>query len=145
MWQTTRIAILILLECQKSLNVKIALCDNGVKSALNQAWEESNPNAPLVPYGQLGSLKLEQGGWIVSDLGKFKVIRVGHGTRDSLPTIVGTKPQGMVLGWFHTHPDTSTEGYSPTFPSSDDVSFTRNVRVTGLVIHHKGIIVKPYK
>jgi RHS repeat-associated protein len=86
--------------------------DPGVARELDRAWLESNPFAPDVPRGTPGSLKVEQGGWIVRDwrdlsMGSFEVLRVAPGTRDSLPTIAGTRPSpafGILEGWFHTHP-----------------------------------------
>ena len=90
-------------------------------------------------------MKLEQGGWIVGSNGGFKVIRVAAGTRDTLATIVGTRPSGMVVGWFHTHPNTAAEGYAPTSPSNGDLGFTRlEAKAPGVVIHHNGMFLIPY-
>ena len=125
--------------------LQMALKDSGVSSSLSQAWQDSNPDAPSVLRGHSGSLKLEQGGWIVGSLGKFKVIRVAAGTRDSLATIQGTRPSGVVVGWFHTHPNTVAEGYAPTSPSAGDIGFTRQeAKVPGVVIHHNGMFLIPY-
>ena len=40
------------------------LNDSDVDAALQQAWQDSNPDAPEVPRGQSGSIKREQGGFI---------------------------------------------------------------------------------
>lgn len=107
---------------------------------MNRAWAESNPNAPAVPYGSPGSQKVEQGGWVTEGWfsGDLSVTRVAPGTRDTLPSIVGSRP-GLsclctVKGWFHTHPNTAAEGYLPFVASTPDVNFTRNyARVPGVI------------
>ncbi|QQX82580.1 hypothetical protein JK628_15220 [Shewanella sp. KX20019] len=126
--------------------LQMALNDQGVSSSLSQAWEDSNPNAPSVLRGFEGSLKLEQGGWIVGSNGEFKVIRVAAGTRDSLGTTVGTRPSEiMVIAWFHTHPNTAAENYKQ-IPSKSDLGFTRlEAKAPGVVIQHNGMLIVPYR
>ncbi len=116
--------------------------DPKVAGDMNQAWNESNPNAPDVPRGQPGSLKQEQGGWVTKGWlsGDYDTIRVPSGTRDSLN--LGAKPVGLfcgcsTVGWFHTHPNTIMEGYSP-YPSPQDVSATRSLRIPGVIKTHVG-------
>lgn len=121
-----------------------------VDSELKKAWIDSNPNAPEVPKGQPGSLKKEQGGWIVwkKDTGKLEVIRVAPGSRDGLGTIVGTRPKDStsqeVVGWFHTHPNTSNEGYTHG-PSIPDKNFQRlKAKAPGIIETHEGRKTIPY-
>jgi RHS repeat-associated protein len=115
-------------------NLPDAARDPAVRTAMNQAWEDSNPYAPNVPYGQPGSQKMEQGGWVrTTDHGR-EVTRVPHGTRDHLPTIYGTRPSGAEL-WFHTHPNNLGEGYYPSKASAGDIAFTRDeAKVPGIII-----------
>lgn len=123
--------------------------DGTVAGALNQAWTDSNPNAPEVPSGQPGSTKVEQGGWIIWNptANTFSVQRVPHGTRDGLAPIVGTKPAdtatAMVVAWFHTHPNTRAEGYGPD-PSGGDTGFTQSAQVPGIIKTHEGDKTIPY-
>jgi hypothetical protein len=120
------------------------LDDPLVSAALRQASYESNPHALEVSWGQQGSRKREQGGWIVWNkrTGRLRVVRVAPGERDGLASIVGTRPQNTaeqeVVAWFHTHPNTITEGYSPE-PSPSDLFFTRETaKAPGLVETHEG-------
>ncbi|BBM03575.1 hypothetical protein GL2_36490 [Microbulbifer sp. GL-2] len=126
------------------------MTDSTVISELNRAWVESNPNAPDVPRGTPGSPKKEQGGWVVQNVwtGKYTVIRVPAGTRDSLATISGTRPGWSIVhktvGWFHTHPNTVAEGYTHT-PSPGDIGFTKNyAKVPGVIKTHNGDQFTPY-
>lgn len=126
------------------------LADPVVDAALRQAWTDSLPFAPEVPFDQPGSMKREQGGRIVWNRkpGTVEVIRVLPGARDGLPTIQGTRPtndsEREVVAWFHTHPNTLQEGYLPD-PSPADVSFTCNVAlVGGLVETHDGRFLIPH-
>jgi hypothetical protein len=115
--------------------------DPAVIQKLNQAWNQSNPNAPPVRVGQPGSQKTEQGGWILMNeiTGQLLVVPVAPGTRDSLPSIVNSRPSVInqtVVGWYHTHPNTAAEGYS--YPASPgDVGFTRvEAKVPGVIKTH---------
>ncbi len=114
--------------------------DPVIAAELNKAWIESNPEAPSVPYGTAGSLKVEQGGWVTEGWfsGNLDVVRVSPGTRDSLPAIVRSRPSILCLctvkGWFHTHPNTAVEGYLPFIASPADLNFTLNyARVPGVI------------
>jgi hypothetical protein len=89
-----------------------------------------SPNAPAVQRGQLGSIKQEQGGWIVKNdnpwwkfwADNYSIERFPAGTRDSInPTV---RPVNAV-GVFHGHSNTRVEGYSPD-PSQADISRTQN-------------------
>ena len=126
------------------------LNDPLIDAALRRAWYESCPHAPEVPRGEPGSRKLEQGGWIVWNkrTGRLRVLRVLPGIRDGLATILGTRPPDIdheeVVAWFHTHPNTMTEGYSPE-PSPSDIAFARQTaRAPGLVETHDGRRIIPY-
>ncbi len=119
------------------------MSDPRVANQLNRAWAESNPNAPSILLGQPGSQKIEQGGWIVRWwlFGNYDVLRVAPGTRDSLPSIVNSKPLSIfftVVGWVHTHPNTVAEGY--TFAASPaDINFTQSyAKVPGVIKTHAG-------
>jgi hypothetical protein len=117
--------------------------DRNVKNALTTAWNETNPNAPAVQRGQLGSIQQEQGGWIVKTdnpwwkfwADNYSIERFPAGTRDSInPTV---RPVNAV-GVFHGHPNTRAEGYSPD-PSQADISWTQNTaRVPHVIITHEG-------
>ncbi|WP_282110060.1 RHS repeat domain-containing protein [Shewanella algicola] len=118
--------------------------DKRVQSKLNKAWEESNPGAPEVNRGALGSKKKEQGGWIVKnkESGALDVIRVPSGTRDQIKGLVGSRPtsNGLeVLAWFHTHPNSETEGYPPRSLSGGDIGFHKQeAKVPGVIITDTG-------
>ena len=121
-----------------------------VDAELKRAWAESNPGAPEVPSGQAGSIKQEQGGWIVwnKNTGKVQVVRVLPGTRDGLGTIAGTRPSETggdeVVGWFHTHPNTAKEGYTAD-PSPGDKGFQRAyAKAPGIIETHEGRKTIPY-
>jgi hypothetical protein len=116
-----------------------------VVAALAQAWTDSNPNAPDVPPNPPPSLKKEQGGWILWNCvtNAYRVIRVPAGTRDGLATIVGTRPSPArpekVVAWFHTHPNTTAEGYT-TGASPGDIGFTNSeAKVPGIIREHGGV------
>jgi RHS repeat-associated protein len=116
--------------------------DAKVASDMDKAWDASNPNAPDEPRGSPWSQKREQGGWVTRDLssGDYDTIRVPGGTRDML--YFGAKPDPSscrcsVVGWFHTHPNTIWEGYSPN-PSPQDLGFTKYLGVPGAIKTHVG-------
>lgn len=124
--------------------------DPFVDQELQRAFDESNPNAPDVPRGSPGSLKQEQGGWLVWNrtTGQVEVQRVPAGTRDGLGTIVGTRPPDnasqQVVGWFHTHPNTSAEGYGHG-PSAGDRGWQNaEAKVPGIIETHAGRQTIPY-
>jgi len=55
------------------------------------------------------------------------MLRVPPGTRDSLPTTNGTRPNCIIIcsveGWFHTHPNWNSEGYDGYKASPGDIAF----------------------
>ena len=122
--------------------------DPGVQLDLEQAWVDSNPNAPEVPRGQDSSLKAEEGGWIYQRrrTGDYLTVRIESGTRDSLSGLA-TGPIASdkydTVGWFHTHPNTAAEGYSPN-PSGSDKAFTNWAKIPGVIMTHNGIKYIPY-
>jgi RHS repeat-associated protein len=117
--------------------------DPNVAKALNQAWSQSNPNAPPVPSGRgsWNSQKMEQGGWILMNwvTGNLLTMPVASGTRASLP--IGRPPwivYHTVVGFYHTHPNTGAEGYLAD-PSDADRLFTANIaKVPGVIRTHVG-------
>jgi type VI secretion system secreted protein VgrG len=124
--------------------------DPRVDHDLKQAWTDSRPNAAEVPRGTPGSVKQEQGGWIVWDkkTGHVSTTRVPAGTRDGLGTIAGTRPADnadqQVVGWFHTHPNTGAEGYG-SGPSPADVGWQKAYgKAPGIIETHDGRQVIPY-
>jgi len=124
--------------------------DPTVHRALRKAWRDSKPNAPDIPFGSSGSLKSEQGGWIIwnKKTRRVEIERVPGGTRDGLATISGTRPEGtsdrQVVGWFHTHPNKNSEGYR-TGPGIGNIRFTHaEARVPGIIETHDGRIIIPY-
>jgi type VI secretion system secreted protein VgrG len=124
--------------------------DPRVDHDLKKAWAESRPSAPEVPRGTPGSLKQEQGGWIVwsEKTGKVSTIRVPGGTRDGLGTIAGTRPvespDQRVVGWFHTHPNVAAEGYG-SGPSPGDVGWQRaEGKSPGIIETHDGRKIIPF-
>jgi RHS repeat-associated protein len=120
--------------------------DAGVNKELNKAWTDSNPYAPDVPRGSLGSAKQEQGGWILQSLtSAYSVIRVPGGTRDSLSLAKPSVPPGYtIVGVFHTHPNTVTEGYSHV-ASPADIRFIQNyAQVPSVIMTHNGPVITPY-
>jgi hypothetical protein len=126
------------------------LSDQRVENELKKAWNDSNPGAPEVPFGSPGSLKKEQGGWIVWNrkTGQLAVTRVPAGDRDGLSPIVGTRPVDTadqeVVAWFHTHPNTLAEGYSQD-PSPRDIAFQHSeAKVPGIIETHEGRKTIPY-
>jgi hypothetical protein len=121
-----------------------------VDHELKKAWADSRPNAPEVPRGTPGSVKQEQGGWLVwaKNSGRVSVTRVPGGTRDGLGTIAGTRPADsenqQVVGWFHTHPNTAAEGYR-SGPSPADVSWQNAYgKAPGLIETHEGRMLIPF-
>jgi RHS repeat-associated protein len=125
--------------------VKNALNDPYVAAAMERAWSESNPDAPNVRNGQPGSLKKEQGGWVQKTSQGYLVTRVPGGTRSRLPGIIGTRPNGKVILWFHTHPNKREEGFRPNEASKDDINFTeREAKVPGIIKTYGPDIFIPY-
>ena len=117
-----------------------ALDDPGVQAELERAWNESNPDGP-------GDQKHEQGGWIVQnrETGEYEVIRWEEGSRDGIAA--GDRPdedEYTVVGWFHTHPNTEAEGYSPD-ASPADIELTNDyAQVPGVIETHDGRKIIPY-
>lgn len=135
-------------QCVPDVNTVMA--DPNVQAAIEQAWNDSNPNAPDVPPNPPPSIKQEQGGWIIYNCYNetYQIIRVAAGTRSSLPTIVGTRPNvshpEYLVAWFHTHPNTVAEGYSQG-ASLGDINFTNNsARTPGIIRSHDGYSVINY-
>ena len=121
--------------------------DPTVQQGFNQAWQQSNPDAPFVPQGQPGSQKQEQGGWILQSLfGGYSVDRVPGGTRNSLD--MGAKPLCLlfcsVVGDFHTHPNWNSEGYDGYIVDDADHAATMTYQVPTVILTHQGPIIDPY-
>ncbi|MFT3761567.1 MAG: RHS repeat-associated core domain-containing protein [Pseudoxanthomonas sp.] len=118
--------------------------DKQVRDQMEDAWVDSNPNAPAVPKGVPGSIKHEQGGWVIRHFGSEKpeLIRSAPGTRDQMSRDVLNKPSEFecacrVLGFFHTHPNTRAEGYMPN-ANGYDYLFQLEMGVPGMIRSHEG-------
>jgi hypothetical protein len=120
------------------------LADGTVRAELEAAWLASNPNAPAVPRGSPGSTKMEQNGWLLwnPETGAFSTIRLNNGlsTRDSFtmtdrPADTSTR---RVVAFYHTHPNTSAEGYVSD-PSAADRGVADWARLPGIIRTHDGI------
>lgn len=118
--------------------------DPGLKRQMERAWQDSNPDAPTVLWGQPGSLKREQGGWIVAPnlVGAPQLIRAQPGTRAQMGQDVLFKPSEFqcgcrVIGFFHTHPNTREEGYRPA-ANGYDYQFLEEMGVPGMIRSHEG-------
>jgi len=74
----------------------------------------------------------------------YEVWRAPEGANDSLKGIKGTIPPGKVVGWFHTHPSTASQGYLAG-ASPGDIGFTQAyARVPGVIVTHEGYKYIPY-
>lgn len=107
-----------------------ALADNAVVDAAIAAdWVASKPNTP----GQ----KREHGFWILRAPDNTISVKAfpSNGTNDSLTP--GPMPAGSIA-FFHTHPNTSAEGYAQE-PSTADKNFATARAIPGLVMSHSGM------
>ncbi len=105
--------------------------DPRIRPEIDKAWAESNP------YGS-GTAKQERGFWILrdSDTQALTVQQFpSNGTRDSL--MPGPMPDRSV-SFFHTHPNTSAEGYLQE-PSPADVRFANSRGIPGIIRSHDGM------
>ncbi|GAB2313674.1 RHS repeat domain-containing protein [Stenotrophomonas geniculata] len=118
--------------------------DPKVKGQMESAWNDSNPFAPAVRRGESGSLKRENGGWIVQFVGEegHELVRSPAGTRDRMSVESTRKPSEfecgcIVKGYFHTHPNTRAEGY---FPGTNgyDYEYQLQQGVPGMIRGHEG-------
>lgn len=115
-----------------------------LRRQMETAWEDSNPNAPTVKHGQPGSLKREQGGWIIrrDGYGEVDLVRSRPGSRSQMGQDVLQKPSEFacgcrVVGFFHTHPNTLAEGYQ-AYSNGYDYQFLEEMGVPGMVRSHEG-------
>ena len=108
--------------------------DPAVRSAINASWDASNPNTP--------GAKQETGFWVVRDdkTGQLSTVAFpSNGTRDSLtPGPVPSAPGQTVVAFFHTHPNTTSEGYI-SGPSPADLNFARATGLPGIIRSHDGM------
>jgi len=108
--------------------------DPVVSAEIDKAWTASNPNGP--------GAKKEKGFWVSKDdkTGALSVTPFpDNGTNDSLtPGSPPSEPGKKVVGFFHTHPNTTGEGYKQE-PSSADEAFAKSVGVPGLIRSHDGM------
>lgn len=118
--------------------------DERVLRQMETAWQESNPFAPPVKRGLPGSIKHEQGGWVIQPYGSGapELHRAAPGTRDRMGFDVVRKPSEFecgctVLGFFHSHPNTREEGYAPG-ANSGDYRFLYYMGVPGMIRSHSG-------
>lgn len=105
-----------------------------VAAAIDASWNASNPNTP--------GAKVETGFWVVRDdaTGALSVVQFpSNGTNDSLtpgapPAIDGK----TTVAFFHTHPNTTAEGYT-SGPSSADQRFADATGIPGIIRSHDGM------
>ena len=118
--------------------------DPKLRSQMEDAWRDSNPDAPPVRRGQGGSLKRENGGWVVQFAGEddFDLVRSPAGSRDRMSMESTVKPSEficgcIVKGYFHTHPNTLSEGYVPG-ANVYDYQYQIQQGVPGMIRSHEG-------
>lgn len=108
--------------------------DPVVTKAIDDAWVASKPDTP----GQ----KKEQGFWVLKDdkTGALSTVAFpSNGTNDSLTP--GAKPSQAgktVVAFFHTHPNTTDEGYV-NGPSPADQRFATAQGIPGIIRAHNGM------
>ncbi len=112
-----------------------AIANNpAVAAAIEKAWNASNPNTP--------GAKQEQGFWVMRDdkSGALSTVNFpSNGTRDSLtPGAVPAIEGKSMVAFFHTHPNTTAEGYT-NGPSTADQNFADRLGIPGIVQSHNGL------
>jgi hypothetical protein len=115
-------------------NVEAIANDPVVAAAIEKSWNASNPNTP-------GS-KQEQGFWVMRDdkTGALSTVNFpSNGTRDSLtPGAVPSIEGKTAVAFFHTHPNTTAEGYT-NGPSTADQKFADRIGIPGIIQSHNGM------
>ncbi len=118
--------------------------DPELRSQMEDAWNDSNPFAPSVKRGLPGSLKRENGGWIVEFPGQqgYTLLRSPPGSRDRMSIESVTKPSEFacgcrVRGYYHSHPNTIGEGYNPR-ANGYDYMYQIQQGVPGMIRSHEG-------
>jgi hypothetical protein len=107
--------------------------NSAVQGALTKAWDDSfQPNGAVT----------EQGGWIYwnPQSGEIQTRFAAAGDRSSLEALDSPDavPGFLVVGTFHTHPNTPSEGYKIE-PSAGDKWFGLLRGVPGLVVTEYGV------
>jgi len=112
--------------------------DPAIRKEIDAAWAASNP------YAVDPALKQENGFWILRD-NKSQALSVypfssNGATNDTMiPGPVPQEPGKAPAAFFHTHPNTSAEGYIST-PSSSDINFAnQTVKLPGIIRTHDGM------
>ena len=105
-----------------------------VAAAIEKSWNASNPNTP--------GAKQEQGFWVMRDdkTGALSTVNFpSNGTRDSLtPGAVPAIEGKTAVAFFHTHPNTTAEGYT-NGPSPADQNFADARGIPGIIQSHNGL------
>lgn len=108
--------------------------DPVVAAAIEKSWNASNPNTP--------GAKQEQGFWVMRDdkTGALSTVNFpSNGTRDSLtPGAVPAIEGKTAVAFFHTHPNTTAEGYT-NGPSPADQNFADARGIPGIIQSHNGL------
>jgi hypothetical protein len=108
--------------------------DPVIAAAIEKAWNASNPNTP--------GAKQEQGFWVMRDnkTGALSTVNFpSNGTRDSLtPGAVPNIEGKTAVAFFHTHPNTTAEGYT-NGPSTADQNFADARGIPGIIQSHNGL------
>ena len=109
------------------------LADRNVTKALDEAWADSKVDDP--------NLRHEEGGWIYMNLttGEITTRRASTGHQAAInlnnpPLVDGA----IVVGKFHTHPNPSSEGWTPG-PSPSDLLIDDRHGVPDLIRADDGI------
>ena len=110
--------------------------DPTVAAEIEAAWNASNPHGAGVD-------KKEHGFWILQDQStgeySFQHCPTATATRSSIDFVAVPNEAGKdVVGFFHTHPNTATEGYT-SGPSPADVNINTVTGVPGIIRSHDGM------
>ena len=86
----------------------------------------------------------EQGGWVIRPYGtgRPELHRTSPGTRDRMGYDVVIRPNEfecgcVIVGFYHTHPNTREEGYGPN-ANRGDYNFLYYIGVPGMIRSHSG-------
>jgi len=117
-------------------NLEAIANDPTVAAEIDRAWNASNPNSTT-------GGKKEHGFWILKDsnTGAYSVQDFPSNTATNDSVIPGPVPNVAgkdTVGFFHTHPNTASEGYV-SGPSPADSNFSRGTGVPGIIRSHDGM------
>ena len=114
--------------------LQTVVADPTVSAAIDSAWNASNPNGPAAD-------RHEHGFWILRDNRRGTYIISNFPTGSGAQITPGATPVSSnqsVVGFFHTHPNPTNEGYI-LGPSPADVNFARTRNVPGVLRANDGL------